>query len=142
MAAEVVTDTNPGQYVGSIKWLHWTMAGLIISGMLLIQTARAAKGDDKAYYMMLHKSIGLLVLGAIAARSFYRLTTKIPGHLPGSQIEHFGATASHNLLYFFMWFMPLSGVAMGYFGGKGLPFFGMTIPGASEPNGGIAKQAF
>jgi len=31
---------------------------------------------------------------------------------------------------------------MGYFGGKGLPFFGYTIPGAEKPNGQIAKNAF
>jgi hypothetical protein len=32
---------------------------------------------------------------------------------------------------------------MGYFGGKGLPFFEFgTIPGAATPNGAIAGQAF
>lgn len=31
---------------------------------------------------------------------------------------------------------------MGYYGGKGLPFFYTTIPGAEAPNGSIAKQAF
>lgn len=31
---------------------------------------------------------------------------------------------------------------MGYYGGKGLPFFGITIPGASKANGEIAKQSF
>ena len=31
---------------------------------------------------------------------------------------------------------------MGYFGGKGIPFFGYHIPGASEPCPVIAKNAF
>ena len=31
---------------------------------------------------------------------------------------------------------------MGYYGGKGLPFFYKTIPGAETPNGSIAKNAF
>jgi cytochrome b561 len=35
-----------------------------------------------------------------------------------------------------------SGIAMGYYGGKGLPFFYTTIPGAESPNGSIAKNAF
>jgi len=35
--------------------------------------------------------------------------------------------------------LPVTGIAMGYFGGKGLPFFGYTIPGKKEPNGWIAK---
>lgn len=39
-----------------------------------------------------------------------------------------------------MTIMPVTGVAMGYYGGKGLPFFNRTIAGASTPNGAIAKQ--
>jgi cytochrome b561 len=38
--------------------------------------------------------------------------------------------------------MPISGITMGYFGGKGLPFFGYTIPGAEEKDGALAKSAF
>lgn len=42
--------------------------------------------------------------------------------------------------------MPASGIAMGYYGGKGLPFFGTTIPGIvkteenKQSSGEIAKQ--
>ena len=35
--------------------------------------------------------------------------------------------------------LPVTGIGMGYFGGKGLPFFGYAIPGKKEPNGDIAK---
>ncbi|KAJ1466991.1 hypothetical protein T484DRAFT_1860109, partial [Baffinella frigidus] len=38
--------------------------------------------------------------------------------------------------------MPVSGIAMGYYGGKGLPFFWTTLPGAEKANGAIAKQAY
>ena len=41
--------------------------------------------------------------------------------------------------------LPSTGVAMGYFGGKGLPFFGTHIPGKpvkEEGDGAIAKNAF
>ena len=41
-----------------------------------------------------------------------------------------------------MTIMPASGIAMGYFGGKGLPFFFTTLPGASTPNGAVAKQSY
>lgn len=36
--------------------------------------------------------------------------------------------------------MPATGIAMGYYGGKGLPFFTTTIAGAKETNGTIAKN--
>eukprot|EP00967_Tisochrysis_lutea_P013196 scaffold14722_cov32-Tisochrysis_lutea.AAC.1 len=41
--------------------------------------------------------------------------------------------AGHAALYGALFFMPLSGFAMGYYGGKGVPFYGLfTIPGKTE----------
>jgi cytochrome b561 len=54
--------------------------------------------------------------------------------------EHALSTAMHYALYGFMIVMPASGIAMGYYGGKGLPFFTTTIAGAKEVNGEIAKN--
>ena len=31
--------------------------------------------------------------------------------------------------------MPLTGIGMGYYSGKGIPFFGLTVPGRSESVG-------
>jgi len=45
-------------------------------------------------------------------------------------------------LYACMIFMPVSGIAMGYFSGKGIPFFGYLIPGKKEPVGSIAGFAY
>jgi cytochrome b561 len=41
-----------------------------------------------------------------------------------------------------MVFLPFTGITMGYFSGKGIPFFGLTIPGKKEPIGDIAKYAY
>lgn len=135
---------EPGdRYVVPMRWLHWAMAGMIITGMLLVQAAQNTKdGEQKGYYMMLHKSFGLLTFFFLLSRGYYRLTTRMPPHLPGSGLEQTAATASHGLLYAFMAFMPVTGILMGYFGGKGLPFFGMTIPGKAQPVPDIAKTAF
>ena len=41
--------------------------------------------------------------------------------------------------------MPVTGIAMGYFGGKGLPFFTQTLAATEDGkarNGEVAKQAF
>ena len=63
-------------------------------------------------------------------------------------LEQLLAKVSHYSLYAFMTIMPASGIAMGYFGGKGLPFFSTTIPGIvkTEENkkntGLIAKNSF
>merc|ERR1711871_1665836 len=93
--------------------------------------------------MLIHKSTALLVVGMVLPRVLLRLVTKPPAAVPGNSLEKLAASISHASLYFFMCFMPASGIAMGYFGGKGLPFYGYyTIPGAEKPNGEIAKNAF
>ena len=48
--------------------------------------------------------------------------------------------ASHLALYGFMTIMPATGIAMGMYGGKGLPFFWTTIPGFEQKNGNLAGQ--
>ena len=57
-----------------------------------------------------------------------------------SKVVHYG-------LYAFMIIMPASGIAMGYYGGKGLPFFYTTFASPVPANddqkktfGGIAKN--
>ena len=45
-------------------------------------------------------------------------------------------------MYGMMTAMPVSGFIMGYYGGRGLPFFGYTIPGASKRDGKLAGRAF
>ena len=50
------------------------------------------------------------------------------------------SNASHIALYGFMTIMPATGIAMGMYGGKGLPFFWTTIPGFENKNGKLAGQ--
>jgi len=64
-------------------------------------------------------------------------------------VEHKLAQGSHTFLYGFMTIMPATGIAMGYYGGKGMPFFSTTFRGAipkddeeKKQNGAIAKQSF
>lgn len=57
-------------------------------------------------------------------------------------IEHKAADLSHFAMYGFMTIMPATGIAMGLYGGKGLPFFYTSIPGFEEKNGKIAGQSF
>ena len=62
--------------------------------------------------------------------------------MPGSAPEQFLAAAGHAAMYGFLIAMPATGFVMGYYGGKGLPFFGVTIPGAAEKDGKLAGRAF
>lgn len=104
----------------------------------------AVIGWTKGKWMNLHKSTALIFAAMLPARVGLRLASKLPAHLPGSTPEIFAGKASHLAMYGFMGVMPATGIAMGYFGGKGLPFFGMTIPGAQgdAKNGKLAGNAF
>merc|ERR1719330_441388 len=105
------------------------------------------KGKKIGWYMNIHKSTALLVLAALIPRVALRLSTAIPGHLPGPAPLQLAGTASHMAMYGFMTFMPVSGVMMGYYGGKGLPFFidSLKIPGVADPtaeNKATAKWSY
>lgn len=101
-------------------------------------------GMSKGELMNLHKSFGLLVAGGIAPRILLRLTSRVPGDLPGNAVEHLAGKVAHFGLYALLFVLPGSGIAMGYFGGKGLPFFGYHIAGAPDDkkDGEVAKNAF
>ena len=103
--------------------------------------------------MFTHKSLGLLTGMLVAPRTAHRLLCRSEynvAELAGnSSLENMVGKAAHYAMYGFMAVMPGTGIAMGYFGGKGLPFFITTLPGAEAPteeakkaNGTIAKQAF
>ena len=108
--------------------------------------AQQAPKEDKGRLMHRHKSLGLLTGLLVAPRFAYRIFRSASynvQHLPGNVgWENSAGGLSHFGLYAFMTIMPSTGIAMGYFGGKGLPFFSMTFKGAETPNGGVAKRSF
>lgn len=94
--------------------------------------------------MFRHKSLGLLTGMIVEPRVACRLMGN--GYnvvsLPGSGLEHALANTVHFMLYVFMTVMPASGIAMGLYGGKGLPFFYTTFSAFEQKNGAIAKNSF
>jgi cytochrome b561 len=120
--------------------------------VVTVLKAQAAPKEDKGMWMHRHKSLGLLTGMLVAPRVVYRLLSRSSynvEHLQGSAAwEVFAGKAGHYLLYGFITVMPASGIVMGYYGGKGLPFFATTIPGVvttpenKKSNGEIAKQSY
>jgi 1,2-dihydroxy-3-keto-5-methylthiopentene dioxygenase len=121
------------------------MAAGVISAVGLVKAQQWT--DDKkkkGQYMFYHKSFGLLMMGMIFPRVALRLRSTVPSPPPGSVMEQFAGKLSHFALYTGMIVLPISGVLMGYYGGKGLPFFFTTIPGATKENRkkSVAKNAY
>jgi len=83
--------------------------------------------------MLIHKSTAVVLTALVIPRLALRATAAIPKALPGSFPEHLAANVSHAAMYAFMLGMPATGLAMGYYGGKGVPFYGLyTIPGKAD----------
>lgn len=133
-------------YTRAAGVFHWLVAFPLIGCVGTVLKAQQAPKEEKGLWMHRHKSLGLLTGCVVAPRLIYRLLSR-PAynvrHLQGNAAwENAAGNVSHYVLYAFMVIMPATGIAMGYFGGKGLPFFYTTIAGAEKPNGGIAKNAF
>ncbi|EGD80354.1 hypothetical protein PTSG_10608 [Salpingoeca rosetta] len=131
-------------YSRRMQALHW----LVGAGMLTcVATVKMAQWTEdkkkKGQYMMIHKSTALLVAALVVPRVAIRLASKMPKALPGtSKFEQLAGSFSHFLMYVAMIGMPVTGITMGYFGGKGLPFYGAHIPGTDTPNKKVAGTAF
>merc|ERR1719445_2728520 len=135
------------RYARSLSVVHWCMAGGILSCFGLVEYKKRQPKDSKLIgpLMHYHKSIGLLLAGLIATRVGLRVITRAPPHLKGPKWMQMGADAGHIALYGFMIFMPATGIAMGYYGGKGGPFFftkGIEGAEGEKMNKSLAKWAY
>eukprot|EP00804_Cyclotella_cryptica_P014281 CCRYP_018657-RB/>CCRYP_018657-RB protein AED:0.14 eAED:0.14 QI:152/1/1/1/0.75/0.6/5/185/181 len=133
-------------YTVLASYYHWLVAAPLMGSVASVMICQQSPKEEKGKWMFRHKSLGLLTGLIVAPRLGYRVFNAAKyqiGHPTGTgPIEAKLADASHFLLYGFMTIMPATGIAMGYYGGKGLPFFWTTIPGAKEANGDIAKKSF
>lgn len=126
---------------------HWLVAIPLIGSIASVLQAQNAPKEQKGALMYRHKSLGLLTGIMVAPRLTYRIISGARAYnvrsLQGNAAwENVAGSLSHIGLYAFMTIMPATGIAMGYFGGKGLPFFFTTFKGAETANGAIAKQSF
>jgi cytochrome b561 len=93
--------------------LHWVIAILILTNIVLGLTFDDLHGPTKAAVVNVHKSIGMSVLALSVVRLAWRLMNKPPPLSPWLKPwEKLLANTVHWLLYFFMIAMPLSGWAM------------------------------
>eukprot|EP00310_Coccolithus_braarudii_P019455 CAMPEP_0183357648 /NCGR_PEP_ID=MMETSP0164_2-20130417/46909_1 /TAXON_ID=221442 /ORGANISM="Coccolithus pelagicus ssp braarudi, Strain PLY182g" /LENGTH=239 /DNA_ID=CAMNT_0025531319 /DNA_START=57 /DNA_END=776 /DNA_ORIENTATION=- len=148
------TATVVQMYTKPVQWMHWVYA----AGMLTVlgtvkasqwttgETFLGTKGQTKGTLMLIHKSTAVILTALIVPRILLKAVSKVPAHLPGSALEHLAANVSHTAFYGFMLFMPATGIAMGWFGGKGVPFYGLYMfpgkPDKTKEDGQFAGKMF
>ena len=98
-------------------------------------------GPEKREAILLHKSMGLLILSLALLRLFWRLGNPQP-QLPAgtSALRRLLARGNHTLLYFFLLLQPSSGITMSVAAGYPPSFFGLwQMPQFMEPSQQLAS---
>jgi cytochrome b561 len=127
-----------GKYSKTAIALHWIIAILVATNVVLVSMAEDLPRAARAAYMNPHKAIGITILLLSLYRLVWRLGHK-PPPLPGR--------TTHGLFYFLIIAVPLSGWIMSSAHPQAPPisFFGlfdMTLPiGKNEGLAGIGNSA-
>jgi len=122
--------------------LHWLIAfiilGMIGLGLFMVELPKKSElpvGEEsvRAFYFLLHKSLGLTAAMLIVLRIIWRLTHTPPA-LPDSisKWQKRAAGAVHGLLYLVMLAMPLSGYMQSMYSKYATKFWGLPLPRLAE----------
>jgi cytochrome b561 len=106
------TTTGRQQFSGSMRFLHWLMAALVLT-MLGIGVAMVASLGDYHSLVSIHRPLGILILILVVIRFVNRFRSSLPP-FPAtmSPQERFAAHASEVLLYTLLFVEPLVGWGM------------------------------
>ena len=111
--------------------MHWLMALLIFTmfGLGWYMVELPEKSPERAWFLALHKSIGLTIALLALIRLGWRLTHKPPA-LPEiiAYWKRKLANVTHHLLYVLMFVQPVSGCISSSFSGYKTKFWGMPLP--------------
>ena len=141
-----MSDSRLSTYSKTAIVLHWLIAVLVVTNVVLVSMAEDLPRDAKAVYMNPHKAIGISILALSLLRLFWRIGHKppsIPAEVPGWQAT-LGRTV-HALFYFLIIAVPFTGWLMvsAHPGSPGVDFFGLfhlDLPvGDSKSLSGIGK---
>lgn len=124
------------------RLLHWTIALIVLSmiglGLFMVELPKQSElppGEEsvRAFYFLLHKSLGLTAAILIIIRIVWRLTHKAPP-LPEtiSNIQQRAASAVHWLLYVLMVAMPVTGYMQSMYSKYPTKFWGIKLPRTAE----------
>jgi len=103
-----------------LLWLGWTMVDL-------------PKGAERSAAYGLHKSLGLLTLLLVALRVIWRRSNPAPRAI-GHGWEVKVGTATHHVLYFFLFMAPITGYLASAFTPYAIKFFGIELPRIGWPD--------
>ncbi len=130
-----VTPVNKWSALSRI--FHW------ISALLLLMTwvfMFIYSNTDDSFYIGLHKAFGVSLLFWMIARVINRLFVKAPPAVPMPKWQDIIGKLTHFALYALLIAMPIAGLLMSVYGGRGVDMFGLfEIPVFVTPDRGLAR---
>lgn len=114
----VVSSAQPNErHTLAVRIFHWVGALLILVAFITINQGEELVG--------VHKSIGASFLIWTILRIMARFITKRPAAIPMSALQALTTNLVHWALYVTMLAMPITGVLMSMYGGRGVSVFGL-----------------
>ncbi len=118
------TTAEPRRFTALSRILHWLTAILVFS-MLLIGFTMVSTVTDYATLLIIHKTLGVVILAVVIIRVVNRLTHRPPPLPPTvGRFEHVLVVTSEMSLYALLLAQPLVGWAMVSAAGRPLVVFG------------------
>lgn len=106
--------------------LHWLIAALVVTQIVLIAAHEATEGSISREYVNLHKSVGLSILVLTLIRLGWRIANPaIPLPEATPTWQKLVARGTHVLFYVFLIAMPLVGWAASSAAGRDILWFGL-----------------
>ena len=132
-------------FSNTAMFLHWSVAGLIVSQFVLAKLAENARHHDKILEQLAllanHKSVGITIIVLALIRLAYRLarpTPELPATMSRWQVT--ASKGSHVLLYGFLFALPVSGWLMSSAKAYSVSWFNLVaLPDFVAPNEGLAN---
>ena len=135
---------SPDGWGSAAKWLHWTVAALVVAQIPLGFSAVAARMSPlKLDLFVWHKSIGMVILVLTGFRLAWRFANPTPAPPAGSaRWERGAARACHALLYAAIAAMTISGWIIN--SSSNVPFrvfWQIPLPPIAAPDEAVARAA-
>jgi cytochrome b561 len=123
--------------------LHWLMLVLLaaVYACMELREIWPRGSDPRELIKTWHYMLGLSVFALVWVRIVARLAGTTPPIVPPIPAwQHWGAQATHGLLYLLMIALPLAGWTILSAEGEPVPFFGLTLPPLTGANEALAEQ--
>jgi cytochrome b561 len=126
------------------KWLHWTIAALVLAQVPLGVAAESWRlSPTKLDLFVWHKSMGMLILALMVVRMAWRLANVAPSPTVGTPpLERLAAQLGHFLLYLLLFLLPVTGWVVSSAANVPFRFFWVIpVPAIVEPDKALADGA-